>query len=147
MKRHLKLDEIPKRQLHQVPDGYFDRLPMRIMERTASRQPKAAPGTPAWLWQQWRPLQLALAPVLLLVLFIGVYFLGMQQAPQQETVPVALLSKDEMVEYLDLYANLEFSDLEEHLEADQLLAADFLNISPTTAEEELYYYQLDDIDY
>ncbi len=144
MKQLLKLNDIPKHQVHQVPEGYFDRLPMRIMARTAAQEPVA---DTLWLAQLGQPLRLALAPLLLLFVFVGIYLFGIQQAPQPQNVTIASLSSTEIVNYLDMYTNVETADLEEHLVADPSLTADFLNVSSVAAEEELYYYQLDDIDY
>lgn len=41
-----KLDDIPKKNVFDVPEGYFDRLPMRIQSRLESAQP--APATLFW---------------------------------------------------------------------------------------------------
>lgn len=53
-----KLDEIPKNNIFEVPDGYFERLPMRIQERVS--QPASRPEV-AWL-----PVFRFALPVLLL---------------------------------------------------------------------------------
>lgn len=34
-----KLDDIPKRNIFEVPDGYFDRLPLKIQARVESTKP------------------------------------------------------------------------------------------------------------
>ena len=144
MKKDFKLSDIPRHNVHRVPEEYFDRLPMRIMERTAVQEHMAA--TP-WLALLWRPLRYAVAPLLLLFLFVGAFLFSMQQVPQQETLTVATLSDEEIVNYLSTYAQMETADLEEYLAADQSLASDFLNVSAMTAEEELQYYPFDDLDY
>lgn len=144
MKKELRISDIPKHNVHRVPEGYFDRLPMRIMARTAAREHIAS--TP-WQARLWRPVRYAMAPLLLLLLFAGTFLFSMQQAPQQETLTVATLSDQEIMNYLNAYAQMETADLEEYLSADQELAAEFLNVSPRAAEEELLYYTLDDLDY
>ena len=147
MKKDIKLSDIPKHNVHQVPEGYFDRLPMRIMERTAAREQVAAA---AWYTQLWRPVRYAVAPLVLLLLFVGVYFFNIQQEQQQVQqagVTFSSLSNDEIYNYLDIYAQVDASDFEEYSIADQELAADFLNVSSTTAEEELEYYPLHNLDY
>lgn len=143
MKKDMKLSDIPKRHVHQVPDGYFDRLPMRIMERTAAREQVAAT---AWYASLWRPVRYAVAPLILLLLFVGVYFFNTQQE-QQVGITVASLSDEEIMNYLNSYAQVETADFEDHSVADQELTADFLNVSSITAEEELEYYKINDIDY
>ncbi|MFD3003132.1 hypothetical protein ACFS7Z_22405 [Pontibacter toksunensis] len=145
MKKDLRLNDIPKHNVHQVPDGYFDRLPTRIMERTAGREQVA--DTP-WYAQLWRPVRYAVVPLVLLLLLMGVYFFNIQQEQaQQPIVTVASLSDDEIINYLDVYAEVDASDFEEYSIADQELAVDFLNVSSNTAEEELEYYQLHNLDY
>lgn len=147
MKKDIKLSDIPKHNVHQVPEGYFDRLPMRIMERTAAREQVT---TDTWYEQLWRPARYAVAPLILLLLFMGIYFFNLQQEQQQvqqAAVTVSSLSDDEIITYLDVYAQVDASDFEEYSIADQELAVDFLNVSSTTAEEELEYYQLHNLDY
>lgn len=145
MRKDMKLSDIPKRNVHQVPDGYFDRLPMQIMERTAAREQVTAAG---WSTPWWQPVRYAVAPLILLLLFVGIYFFNIQQNQQQEmATTVASLSDEEIMNYLDTYAQVETADFEEHSVADQELAAEFLNVSSTTAEEELEYYKINDIDY
>lgn len=146
MKKDIKLSDIPKHNVHQVPEGYFDRLPMRIMERTAAREQITAA---AWYAQLWRPVRYAVAPLILLLLFVGIYFFNLQQEQQQrqQAVTIASLSNDEIINYLDIYAQVDASDFEEYSVADQELAVDFFNVSSNTAEEELEYYQLHNLDY
>ena len=142
MKKDIRLSDIPKRNVHQVPEDYFDRLPARIMERTASREHITAT---AWYATLWRPVRYAMAPLILLLLFVGTYYFNMQQE-SMAPVTVASLSDEAIVNYLNTYARVETLDLEEHLAADQELASDFLNVSATAAEEELEYYKLNDLD-
>ena len=145
MKKDFRLSDIPKHNVHRVPEGYFDRLPMQIMERTAQREHIAAAP---WLAKLWRPVRYAVGPLLLLLLFVSVFlFSSTRQAPQQQTLTVATLSDEEIMNYLSTYAQMETADLEEYLATDQSLPSDFLNVSAMTAEEELQYYQLDDLDY
>ncbi|WP_161890908.1 hypothetical protein [Pontibacter russatus] len=145
MKKDFKLSDIPRHNVYRVPEGYFDRLPMRVMECTAAQERMA---TTLWLARLWQPIRLTVAPLLLLFLFVGAFLFSLRQAPQQETLTVATLSDEEIVNYLSTYAQMETADLEEYLAADQSLASDFLNVSAMTAEEELQYYPLlDDLDY
>ena len=139
----MKLNDIPKRQPYQAPEGYFDRLPMRIMERTAA--PEAVAPAP-WYEQLWHPVRYAVAPLLLLLVFVGVYFLNIQQT-EQAPAAVAALSDAEIIHYLDTYAQVDAADFENHAIADKAFAAEFLNVSSKTAEEELEYYQLNNLDY
>jgi hypothetical protein len=144
MKKEIKLNDIPKRNVHQVPDGYFDRLPMRVMERTAAREQVTAAS---WLTTLWRHARYTVAPLILLFLFAGIYFFNLQQEPIYTRVPVATLNEEEIIDYLSTYAQVEAADLEEYSIAEQEFTADFLNINARTAEAELEYYHLNDIDY
>ena len=145
MKKDIKLSDIPKYNVHQVPEGYFDRLPTRIMEKTAGREQVTATK---WYVPLWRPAQYAVAPLILLLLFVGVYFFNMQQEQEQyRAVTVASLSNEEIMIYLNTYAQVETADFMEYSVADQELVVEFLNVSPNTAEEELEYYKINDIDY
>ncbi|WP_237144770.1 hypothetical protein [Pontibacter pamirensis] len=143
MMKDMKLSDIPKRNVHQVPEKYFDRLPMQIMERTAAREQVTAARSTPW----WQPVRYAIAPLILLLLFVGVYFFSMQQEQQVLPVNIASLTNDEIMNYLNTYAQVETADFEEYSVADQELTAEFLNVSATTAEEELEYYRINDIDY
>ncbi|WP_242917095.1 hypothetical protein [Pontibacter liquoris] len=144
--KHIKLHDIPKRHLHQVPEHYFEQLPTRIMARTA------AAGVPqaAW-WQQglWRPLRVAVAPLLLLLVFACVYFLNMPARSAAPPIRFAALAEVEIVDYLtDTNTPLETADLAELTSlSDQDLTADFLNVSSKAAAEELEYHPIEDQDF
>ncbi|WP_299754219.1 hypothetical protein [uncultured Pontibacter sp.] len=140
MKKDLKLSDIPQRNPYQVPANYFDRLPMRVMERTAAQEQKQP--------TLWQPLRLALVPVVLLLLFVGAYFYSMPDEPEQQMVNLASVSDTEIVDYLSTYATIETTDFAElSTLREQELPAELLNVSATAAEEELEYYNLNHIDY
>jgi len=61
-----KLDEIPKKNIFEVPDGYFDRLPMKIQARL--EKPAQTPSGPVW------SLALRYALPSLFAVFALVYF-------------------------------------------------------------------------
>ncbi|MEJ8755884.1 hypothetical protein WG947_02650 [Pontibacter sp. H259] len=137
------LSDLPKRNVYQVPEDYFDRLPMRIMERTA-----AAPQhqwLPAQVWQQVR---VAIAPLMLLLLFVGVFYFGLELQPKQDSHTMAAVSDTEIVDYLSTYATVESNDLAElNTLQQQELTSEFINVSAADAEAELEYYNLKDTEY
>ncbi|WP_114779431.1 hypothetical protein [Botryobacter ruber] len=144
----MKLNDIPKHNIYKVPEGYFDSLPMRVMEQTAAKGAgaSAAPRFSSF----WQPVRLVLAPLVLLLVFVGVFLFSndvVQQQPQPEYVALGTLPEAEIVDYLDSYARLETSDFDEVSLSDQELTAEFLNISSEAAEEELEYYQLNKLIY
>lgn len=143
MKDNFKLSDIPKHNIYQVPENYFDRLPMRVMERTT-----AAPTRSRQTGVLWKPARMILAPLVLLLVFMGVFYLNMPSGNGIENMNLAMLQDHEIMEYLSTYAVLETNDFA-NLNAieEQEIMADFLNVSPTTAEEELEYYNIKDIDY
>ncbi|WP_187261986.1 hypothetical protein [Pontibacter beigongshangensis] len=142
----MKLNEIPKKNIYKAPDGYFDRLPRQIMERTASRGTSAASSG----FSIWKPVRLAFAPLVLLLVFVGVYFLNVKEQPQQSDFQsyASRLGETEILTYLSAsHVHLEPSDFEELNLTEQEITSDFMNISPEVAEEELEYYQLSNLTY
>ncbi|WP_347158466.1 hypothetical protein [Pontibacter chitinilyticus] len=143
MDKDPKLHNIPRHNIFQVPEQYFDKLPTRIMARTAA----ADDAHPATAWQ--RPLRLVLAPLLLLLLFVGVYFFNVPTKPEPMPAGFSALAQEEIVNYLtENAAQLETSDLSElTFLSDKKLTAEFLNVSPKAAEKELEYYPISEQDY
>ncbi|MBD1397153.1 hypothetical protein H9Q13_08260 [Pontibacter sp. JH31] len=144
MNKDIKLSDIPRHNVYQVPEKYFDRLPMQIMERTAGAGYTPAP----WYVAALKPLRLALAPLVLLLVVGVVYFTQLKDQPEQQVVNLATVTDTDIVDYLSTYAVLESTDLAELTSlSDQEMTAEFLNVSSKAAEEELEYYQLNTIDY
>ncbi|NDK56274.1 hypothetical protein [Pontibacter fetidus] len=141
--KNITLNDLPKHNVYQVPEDYFDRLPMRIMERTATEPQQQ--WLPVKLWQQ---LQIAIAPFVLLLLFVGVFYVSLKSQPEQQAINLAAVNDSEIVDYLSAYATLESADLAElNAIQQQELPSEFLNVSSKAAEEELEYYHLRDTDY
>ncbi|MBF9252644.1 hypothetical protein I2I11_05015 [Pontibacter sp. 172403-2] len=142
MRKDFKLSDVPKRNMYQVPENYFERLPTRIMARTAAAE---APQ-PAWQQSLWRPLRLALAPLVLLLVFAGVYYFNISRSPEPATTDFAALAEAEIVDYLTSNdAQLETADFADLTSlSGQELTADFLNVSQRAAEEELEYHPIED---
>jgi hypothetical protein len=144
MKKDLKLDDIPKRNIYEVPEKYFDRLPSQIMERTAARGYTPAP----WYNALWKPVRLALVPLVLLLVVGIVYVANLQNQSSQPVIHLATVPDADIVDYLSTYAVLESSDFAELTSVSgQELTSEFLNVSPKAAEAELEYYELDPIEY
>jgi hypothetical protein len=135
MKTPFRLDDHRRRPqpLAPPPDGYFDQLPMRIMQRV---QPHAAiSGVPGWLAALSAPLRTALAATVVLVGFAGVFLLsqpgvsptsGAASAATLATVPHA-----EMVEYLlTSDRRLTLTDLAELPATEHALPESYLRASP-----------------
>jgi hypothetical protein len=105
------LENIPKKEIFSVPDGYFDSLPGKIQARISSEKPSEQPG----FVFRYR-LQYAL-PVMAL-LAIGIYWFSIEQNPGDAESILASIQTEELVSYLnsselttdDLLQDVEFSD-------------------------------------
>jgi hypothetical protein len=144
MKKDFKLSDLPKRNIYEVPDKYFDRLPAQIMERTAGAGYSPAP----WYATAWKPLRMALASLALLLAVGVVYFTQLRDQSERQVIHLATVADDDIMDYLSTYAILESGDFAElNSVSDQEMTADFLNVSATAAEEELEYYRIETIDF
>lgn len=85
-----KLEDIPKQNIFEVPDGYFDRLPLNIQERLAK------PAAPGFSWQP--ALRFAL-PVLLLAGF-GIFWYQQNQ-PVTVEQELARIQADQLGLFLE----------------------------------------------
>lgn len=119
----MKLDNIDKRNVFKVPDGYFDKLPGIVQSRVAGQQ-----DSPRWVF---RPvLQYALPAVALL---IAAWFWFVPSTPSKS------LTSDEMLAGVETEALIAYLDVNEELELDDVL--DFYQPSEndiTELEQSLY---------
>jgi hypothetical protein len=108
MKTPFRLDDHPRRTspLAPPPDGYFERLPHRVLERVQPA-PAAEWAMPGWLLALSRPMRTALASAVLLGGFATSFFLSQQvvsphQPASEATAAMALANvpRTEMVQYL-----------------------------------------------
>lgn len=134
-----KLDDIPKKEVFDVPDGYFDKLPGIIQARVS--KPGTAVATPGWAYS----LRYAIPAVVLLAAGIFWY-----TRPGTEHSPEGILAA---VQTEELVAYLNDTDLstDELLEDAQLDGVDASEIEGDVygldiAAEDLNTI-LDDIDY
>jgi len=86
-----RLEEIPKKTLFEVPDGYFDQLPNAIQARVSTHHPEAA-------WTGYGRLAVRFAlPVV--VAAAVVYFLT-DRSPQSTEELLASIETEQLVAYL-----------------------------------------------
>lgn len=128
-----KLDDIPRKNIFEVPDGYFDKLPGIIQSRVASRD------------KQSRPVfgfALRLAVPLMLVMFIAAVVWLYQ--PGTDVNPENILAS---VQTEDLVAYLSEADIttDELLDYIVLDAEDALQIEGSVYEFQLDDYNMEDI--
>lgn len=113
-----KLDDIPKQNIFEVPDGYFDRLPMKIQSRIEASRP--APAAAKW--------SLALRYALpALVLIVGLIFFINPKATRNGTEDLlAAINTEHLIAYLD-ESELTETELMEAVKFDEI-DADSLNL-------------------
>jgi len=85
-----KLDDIPKKNIFEVPEGYFDRLPMKIQAQLDERRVTRA--VPTW------NLAVRYALPLVIVGFTLVYFLRPKVHQTEELL--ASVSNENLIAYL-----------------------------------------------
>jgi hypothetical protein len=141
MKTPFRLDDHPRRPqpLAPPPDGYFDQLPMRVMQRVELHALASGPlAVPGWLAALSAPLRTALASTVVLGGFAASFLLSGPGA-----VPAASASKTlanvprtELVEYL--LANeqrLTLTDLAELPATTQALPESYLQASSAELQD------------
>lgn len=99
MKDDFDLEHWPKDNVYKVPDGYFEKLPITIMQRCTSPREKAM--------VQWFRLALSFQLVALATLVAGVLLTGgvllntpFGQAPVVSSVFMADIPSEEIMQYL-----------------------------------------------
>lgn len=86
-----RLEDIPKKNLFEVPDGYFEKLPLRIQERVSS-------PTPAFAWFSFSVLKYALPVVVIAV--AGVIWLAQSPSLTIEE-QLGAIQEEQLVAYLN----------------------------------------------
>ena len=88
-----KLEDIPKKNIFEVPDGYFDKLPTKIQARTADE------SAPSWTWSWGLSLKLAL-PVVVITL-AGIFWLRPGPPAIDVRAELATIAPADLQQYLD----------------------------------------------
>ncbi len=84
-----RLDEIPKKTLFEVPEGYFDQLPGRIQARISEPEPQVA----------WGRLSLRYAMPLIIAGAVATFLLTNRPEGTPEEV-IASIESEQLVAYL-----------------------------------------------
>ena len=111
-----KLDEIPKKNIFEVPDGYFDRLPMKILARLEA--PTQTPSVSVW------NLAFRYALPSVIAVFALVYFLRPKSYEPEELL--AGIASEHLIAYLH-DSDINESDLLEAANFDEV-EADSLSV-------------------
>ena len=123
-----KLEDIPKKQIFEVPDGYFEKLPGIIQSRVAN-----APT------ETWRPvirysLQFGL-PAVIILCIAGIFWFTQPQENMNAENMLASIQTEDLVSYLN-EADITTDELLDHVELDAEDAS--------TIEESVYQFPLTD---
>jgi hypothetical protein len=124
-----KLDEIPKKNVFEAPDGYFEKLPSIIQSRVSSH---GRSHSPTFRFA----LRFALPLILLAVVAAALWISRPDPAIEAESILATVQTKD-LVSYLK---ESEFTT-DELLDAVELRAEDADEI-----EDAVYKFELDDSD-
>ncbi|MEO1050702.1 MAG: hypothetical protein AAFX87_08745 [Bacteroidota bacterium] len=98
MKQKMKLDDIEKKQIYEVPDGYFDKLPGIIQARVTEKQTSRV-GMPKLGYG------LRLAIPIIVAIAIAVYvFLNSNSVGEPTDIEglISQVSTEELIEYIQL---------------------------------------------
>jgi hypothetical protein len=95
-----KLDDIPKKNIFEAPEGYFDQLPMKVLARIETTKPSRS--VPVW------NLSVRYAMPVLIVGFALIYFLAPKVQQTEELL--ASVSNEHLIAYLN-ESDISVSDL------------------------------------
>ncbi|HEX8425329.1 hypothetical protein [Hymenobacter sp.] len=141
MKTPFRLDDHPRRPqpLAPPPDGYFERLPMQVMQRVQPASANTSWAGLHWLTALPAPLRTALAAGVVLSGFVGSFLLSENSAtPTATSNHLAAVPRTEMVEYLLASEQpLTLTDLAELPVTEQALPETRLQVSPDELQEVL----------
>lgn len=127
-----KLDDIPKKQIFEVPEGYFDQLPSTIQSRVAGKESRQR--TTIFTL----PVALRYALPVLVLAAIGVFwFQNISTSSDAESILASVSAKD-LAAYLD----------ESEISTEEIMnAAGFDDGDLDEIENEVYQLHSDDLDF
>ncbi len=141
-KKRVALDDIPKKALFSVPEGYFDELPQRVQTRVAKPSPAF---TISWNWQRTLASLASVGLVAVLVF---------QSMPRKQgalgTEMLTTVENAAIVDYLH-NQNLTPFDLEDQagsmavVKPGTVVGVQQLNVSDNDILEHLETQNLDDV--
>lgn len=144
IKKNLKLDEIEKKNIHGVPEGYFEQLSQVIQTRAVESQQSTNKGAAGWKVA----LRYAIPAVFLIALSV---YLFMQERNIQSTSPEKLLadvSSAEIIDYLadsdisteDILENIDFNEVDFEFDQETTDIVDEEALSAEEIDQLLYEY-------
>lgn len=137
-----KLSDIEKKNQFEVPDGYFEDLPLRIQKRIESEQQrKQTIALPSW--------SLAMAASIALII-VSVYLL--QNNPSSSEDLLAEISEEDLIAYID---ELEissydiattFPDITDYLLLDDVNIIEDVDLEDQAIDDLLLEYNIEDLE-
>ncbi len=119
-KKRITLDNIPKRNFQQVPDGYFEQLPSIIQAKIENESGKRTPVFTIGF--NWQTAAIA-ATITLLLVFSGVF--KSDNSSQSVEDMLAEIGVEDIIEYLD-YSEITTMEIVAELDLDENDIDDFL---------------------
>jgi hypothetical protein len=97
-----KLEDIPKKNVFEVPDGYFERLPGIIQSRVSTTKP-SADGILGWTFS------LRYVVAVLIVMAVGFFWYSNRTLTSGGSVQsqLAMIKPDQLAAYLDEHESTE----------------------------------------
>jgi hypothetical protein len=132
-----RLEEIPKKDIFEVPDGYFDKLPGVIQSRIAD--PRPASITVA----SYRLALKYAVPVVVITLAAFFIFRGNDPVSNNPEEMLAAVSTEELATYL-AESDISTEDLLDNINLDEVDINE-LSSNPTLFDAEMEEGQLDDL--
>ena len=126
----MKLDDIHKKNIYNVPEKYFDKLPSKIQARVAKEE------RATWFSLDWKLLYRVAAPAMAVVLLVF-YFVGYNDQEQVSAEELlAEVGTEDLIAYLDytdittdeLIESIDFSNIELDFYQDGPIMQDMDNI-------------------
>ena len=112
-----KLDDIPKQNIFEVPDGYFDRLPMKIQARIEATKPVP-------VMSKWNLALRFAVPALVIILGVAYFFNPAAKSGTEDLL--ASINTENLIAYLD-ESDITENEILEAVKFDEI-DADSLNL-------------------
>lgn len=126
-----KLEDIPKKQIFEVPEGYFDKLPGVIQSRIAEQNPVREKVSYFAF-----TLRYALPAIVLIAASVFVYQNYYNPQPTDAASMLATVGSQDLVDYLD-EDEVTIEDILEDLEAGEINADELNTMELDFSEEDL----------
>ena len=140
----MKIDDINKKNIHKVPDKFFDELPMQIQSRIAESSSSKS-------WVITYGLRFALPAILLLI--VTVYLITKPAVNDHPEQLLAEVSTEELIAYLDesditteeLVDHLQLSGIEFEFETQETDLVDELDFTEDELDALINDFETEDI--